>query len=49
MFISDFFIQPYGLGIQGHINSHIMLYGQTMIEDGGRDGVLVTGGFRWLF
>jgi hypothetical protein len=41
--------EQYGLGIQGHINSHIMLYGQTMIEDGGRDGVLVTGGFRWLF
>ncbi len=41
--------EQYGLGIQGHINNQIMVYGQSMIEDGGRDGVLVTGGFRWLF
>ncbi len=39
----------YGIGVQGCVKDKFMLYGQGLIEEGGRDGVLITGGVRWLF
>ena len=39
----------YGIGVQGHFRDKIMVYGQSMLEDGGREGVLITGWVRWLF
>ena len=46
------YVKPYtqyGLGIQGLIDDEVMLYAQTLVEEGGRDGILLTGGLRWLF
>lgn len=46
------YVKPYnqyGIGVQGHWGDKIMVYGQSMLEDGGREGVLVSGGIRWLF
>jgi len=38
----------YGVGIQKHWTDKFSAYLQAMIRNGGRNGVLLTGGFRWL-
>ena len=46
------YVKPYmqyGLGVQGGVEDKVMVYGQALVEDGGRDGVLLTGGLRWMF
>ena len=37
----------YGVGVQKRIKDHFMAYGQAMIQNGGRNGVSLTAGFRW--
>lgn len=39
----------YGLGIQKRIKDHFLAYGQAMIQNGGRNGISLTAGFRWAF
>ncbi len=37
----------YGIGIQKHHGEHVTGYFQAMVRNGGRNGVALTGGFRW--
>ena len=37
----------YGVGLQKRIKDHFMAYGQAMVQNGGRNGVSLTAGFRW--
>ena len=37
----------YGVGVQKRIKDHFMVYGQAMVQNGGRNGVSLTAGFRW--
>ena len=37
----------YGGGVQKRIKDHFTAYGQAMIQNGGRNGVSLTAGFRW--
>ena len=37
----------YGVGIQKRIKDKYMAFGQAMIQNGGRNGVSLTAGFRW--
>ena len=37
----------YGIGIQKHHGEHATGYLQAMVRNGGRNGVALTGGFRW--
>ncbi len=37
----------YGLGVQRQIDDNFMLFGQAMAQNGGRNGVALTGGIRW--
>ena len=37
----------YGVGVQKRIKDHFTAYGQAMIQNGGRNGISLTGGFRW--
>ena len=37
----------YGVGVQKRIKDHFMAYGQAMIQNGGRNGIALRGGFRW--
>jgi hypothetical protein len=37
----------YGVGVQKRIKDHFTAYGQAMIQNGGRNGVSLTAGFRW--
>ena len=37
----------YGVGVQKRIKDHFMAYGQAMIQNGGRNGIALSGGFRW--
>ena len=37
----------YGVGVQKKVNDNFTAYGQTMIQNGGRNGVSLTFGFRW--
>ncbi|MCM1338330.1 MAG: hypothetical protein NC191_01505 [Muribaculaceae bacterium] len=37
----------YGLGLQRNWKDRFTAYGQAMIRNGGRNGIALTGGFRW--
>jgi outer membrane autotransporter protein len=37
----------YGVGVQKRIKDHFTAYGQAMIQNGGRNGISLTAGFRW--
>lgn len=37
----------YGVGVQKRFKDNITAYGQAMIQHGGRNGIALTGGFRW--
>ena len=39
----------YGVGVQKSWSESFTAYGQTMIRNGGRNGVALTAGFRWMF
>ena len=38
----------YGIGLQRCWKENFSAYGQAMIHNGGRNGIALTGGFRWL-
>ena len=37
----------YGVGVQKRVKDNFMAYGQAMIQNGGRNGISLTAGFRW--
>lgn len=37
----------YGVGVQKRFKDNITAYGQAMIQHGGRNGIALSGGFRW--
>lgn len=37
----------YGVGVQKHFKDRYMAFGQAMIQNGGRNGISLTAGFRW--
>ena len=37
----------YGIGIQKKVKDNFTAYGQAMVQNGGRNGVSLTFGFRW--
>ena len=37
----------YGVGIQKRFKDRYMAFGQAMIQNGGRNGISLTAGFRW--
>ena len=37
----------YGVGVQKRFKDHFMGFGQAMIQNGGRNGISLTAGFRW--
>ena len=37
----------YGVGVQKRVKDRFMAYGQAMIQNGGRNGLSLTAGFRW--
>ena len=37
----------YGIGLQKKVKEHFTAYGQAMIQNGGRNGISLTAGFRW--
>jgi len=37
----------YGVGVQKRFKDNCMAYGQAMIQNGGRNGISLTAGFRW--
>jgi len=37
----------YGVGVQKRFKDKCMAYGQAMIQNGGRNGIALTFGFRW--
>ncbi len=37
----------YGVGVQKRMKDHFMAYGQAMVQNGGRNGVALSAGFRW--
>ena len=37
----------YGVGLQKRFKDHFMGFGQAMIQNGGRNGISLTAGFRW--
>ncbi|MBD5403188.1 hypothetical protein HDR58_10410, partial [bacterium] len=38
----------YGIGVQKTFKDNFMAFGQTMFQSGGRHGVTLTAGFRWM-
>lgn len=38
----------YGLGVQKIFKDNLTAYGQAMVQNGGRNGVSLTAGIRWL-
>ena len=49
--IPDMSIDPYveyGIGVQKRWGERFTGYGQTMIRSGGRNGVMLSIGFRWM-
>ena len=38
----------YGVGVQKKVKDNFTAYGQAMIQNGGRNGVSFSAGFRWL-
>lgn len=37
----------YGIGVQKRFKDRYMAFGQAMIQNGGRNGISLTAGFRW--
>ena len=37
----------YGVGVQKRFKDRCMAFGQAMIQNGGRNGISLTAGFRW--
>ena len=37
----------YGIGLQKTVKDNFVAYGQAMIQNGGRNGISLTAGFRW--
>jgi len=37
----------YGVGVQKRFKDHFMGFAQAMIHSGGRNGISLSGGFRW--
>ncbi|MBR5555294.1 autotransporter outer membrane beta-barrel domain-containing protein [bacterium] len=37
----------YGVGIQKQVKDKFTAYGQAMVQNGGRNGISLTAGFRW--
>lgn len=37
----------YGIGIQRVVNSDFMMFGQAMMQNGGRNGISLSAGLRW--
>ena len=37
----------YGIGVQKRFKDHFMGFGQAMVQNGGRNGISLTAGFRW--
>ena len=37
----------YGVGVQKRMKDNFMAFGQAMIQNGGRNGISLTAGFRW--
>ena len=37
----------YGVGVQKRVKDNFMAYGQAMVQNGGRNGISLTAGFRW--
>ena len=37
----------YGVGVQKKVKDNFTAYGQAMVQNGGRNGVSLTAGFRW--
>lgn len=37
----------YGLGVQKRFKDSFMAFGQAMIQNGGRNGITLSVGFRW--
>lgn len=37
----------YGLGVQKRFKDSFMAFGQAMIQNGGRNGIALSVGFRW--
>ena len=37
----------YGVGIQKRFKDNCMAFGQAMLQNGGRNGISLTAGFRW--
>ena len=37
----------YGVGVQKRVKDNFMAYGQAMLQNGGRNGISLTAGFRW--
>lgn len=37
----------YGVGVQKRFKDRYMAFGQAMIQNGGRNGISLTAGFRW--
>lgn len=48
--LPDMSVKPYvqyGVGVQKHVGERLTGFGQTMIRNGGRNGVALSFGFRW--
>ena len=39
----------YGVGVQKRVKDNFMAFGQAMVQNGGRNGISLTAGFRWNF
>ena len=37
----------YGVGVQKRFKDHFMGFAQAMVHSGGRNGISLSGGFRW--
>jgi outer membrane autotransporter protein len=37
----------YGIGLQKTVKDNFVAYGQAMVQNGGRNGISLTAGFRW--
>jgi hypothetical protein len=49
--LPDASVKPYfqyGIGVQRHFKDNFMAFGQVMMQNGGRNGVSLTAGIRWI-
>ncbi len=38
----------YGVGVQKNFGDNFTGFAQAMLHNGGRNGIALTGGFRWI-